>query len=71
MTASVDAEEKINGSPSSSLLECLIKALVARVCRTPDLVLKRLMYIIFGVRLDDEETRLNHYWQLLADHFIP
>ena len=54
----IDTEEQVDRSPTGCLLEGLIQALVAGVCRAPDLVLQGLVDIVLGVRLDDEVTRL-------------
>ena len=55
---SVDAEEEIDGAPPRGLLESLVQTFVAGIRGTPDLILERLVHVVFGVRLDDEETCL-------------
>ena len=54
----IDAEEKINWTPSGSLLECLVQSLIAWISRTPNLILERLVHIIFCVGFDDEIASL-------------
>ena len=58
MSTGIDTEEKVYRSFTRILLERLIEPLVSWICGTPDLVLERLVNIIFSVRLDDKETSL-------------
>jgi len=51
---SVDAKKEINWSTPSTLFECFVKSLVTRIGRAPDFVLKTLVYVILGIRLDDK-----------------
>lgn len=55
---SVDAKEKVNWTSSSTLLECLVKTLVARVRGAPDFILEGLVNVIFGVRFDNKVSCL-------------
>lgn len=60
MTASIDAEEQVDGPPASCLLESFVKPLVAWVCRTPNFILQGLVDIVFCVRLDYKESGLDN-----------
>lgn len=54
----VDAEEQVNWTAASILLESLVQSLVARVCGTPDLIFEGLMDIIFCIRFDHKVSSL-------------
>ena len=58
MSTGINTEEKVYRSFTRILLERLIKSLVSWIRGTPDLVLERLVNIIFSVRLDDKESSL-------------
>lgn len=46
---SINTEEQVDRASARSLLERLVKPFITRVSRTPDLILQRLVYIVFGV----------------------
>ena len=57
-TPCIDTEKQVDWTTTCCFFERLIKALVTRVGRAPDLVLERLMNIVLGIRFDDEKPRL-------------
>lgn len=59
VSTSIDAEEEVNRTFPGILLKRLIKPLITRIRRTPNLVFQRLVDVVFSVRLDDEESSLS------------
>lgn len=58
MTGAVDGEEEIDRALFVRLAERSVEPLVPQDGRRPDLMLERLLDVLFGVRLDDEKAGL-------------
>lgn len=56
MSAGIDTKKEINRSSSCCVFECFVKTFVSRIRGTPNLILQRLVYIVFCVRFDDKES---------------